>query len=284
MECIKGARVWNKDELQKMAEELYKEAFDANAYYLIMKQYRENLEKYESEVQLSPAFYQIVFNALQNACFMEFAKLYDKSKGVFSVGLLIKESQENLPLFPEYRLIIEDEIDGQKYTSQIPYQHELRPEEECFFKDQVKSQREILQLFDTPSTDTSPVTINLKFSELLDLYYKRFCSLSKKQENLRVQRNKIYAHNDIDKLSDIDKVLKKNPIFYADIQELIDFALDVTRLVIGCLTGVYQPDKYANIDDWKNTMRIAELGLKYQEYDTEQKMKECQEQIRFQEE
>jgi len=273
-----------KDEILKMAEKLYQEAFDANSYYLIMKQYGQNYNDYESEVQLSPAFYQTIFNALQNACFMELAKLYDKSNDVFSIGVLIKGCQESISLFSEYRRTLKEEFEGQEYTSQIPYQHELKPEEECFFKEQVRSQREILRLFDMTSANMSPIRVDLKFSEFLDLYYKRFCALSKKQKNLRVQRNKIYAHNDMDKLSDVDEILKKNPICYADIQELTDFALDVTRLIIGCLTGICKPDKYVNIEDWKNTLRTAELGLKYQDYDIEQRMKEFREQLSSQKE
>lgn len=148
-----------KDEILKMTEELYQEAFDANSYYLIMKQYGSNYKEYESASRLSPAFYQIVFNALQNACFMELAKLYEKSNDVFSIGSLVKECENNLSLFPEYRAIEEYEFDGQKYTFQIPYQHELRKEEECFFKNQVKSQREILKLLDVPLADISPVTV-----------------------------------------------------------------------------------------------------------------------------
>lgn len=272
-----------RDNILKMAEELYQEAFDANAYFLIMKQYGENFKKYESEVRLSPSFYQTVFNALKNACFMELAKLYEKSNDVFSIGYLIKECENNLSLFPEYRAIEECEFDGQKYTFQIPYQHELR-KEECFFKNQVKSQREILKLLDVPSADISPVTVELKFPELLELYHKRFHSLSKKQENLRVQRNKIYAHNDMVELSGIDDLLKKNPVYYTDIQELIVFALDVTKLIIACLTDVCKADSYRNIDDWENTLRLAELGVKYQAYDHEQKMKEFREHLSSQRE
>ena len=273
-----------KDELLKMAEELYQEAFDTNSYYLIMKQYGQNYKEYESASQLSPAFYQIVFNALQNACFMELAKLYDKSNDVFNIGVLIRECQESISLFSEYSRIVKEKFEGQEYIFQIPYQHELKSEEECFFKDQVRNQREILKLFNVPSADTSPIRVDLKFSEFLYLYYKRFCALKKKQENLRVQRNKIYAHNDRVKLSGIDDLLKKNPVCYADIQELADFALDVTRLIIGCLTGVYKPDKYVNIEDWKNTLRTAELGLKYRNYNIEQKMKEFQKQLSSQKE
>ena len=69
----------DKEKLIKLAEDLYQSAFDANAYYAIMMQYREMSKKYNNEMNLSPAFYQVVYGALQKACFMEIAKLYDKT-------------------------------------------------------------------------------------------------------------------------------------------------------------------------------------------------------------
>ena len=40
----------DKEQLIKLAEELYQEAFDANAYFFIMQQYREMQKEYLSEV------------------------------------------------------------------------------------------------------------------------------------------------------------------------------------------------------------------------------------------
>ena len=40
----------DKERLIKLAEELYQEALDANAYFLIMQQYREMQKEYLSEV------------------------------------------------------------------------------------------------------------------------------------------------------------------------------------------------------------------------------------------
>ena len=48
----------DKEKLIKLAEDLYQSAFDANAYYAIMMQYREMSKKYNNEMNLSPAFYQ----------------------------------------------------------------------------------------------------------------------------------------------------------------------------------------------------------------------------------
>ena len=105
----------DKEKLIKLAEDLYQSAFDANAYYAIMMQYREMSKKYNNEMNLSPAFYQVVYGALQKACFMEIAKLYDKTKDVVSVGLLLKYCRDNLDLFPEYRDIVTIAKLGLKY-------------------------------------------------------------------------------------------------------------------------------------------------------------------------
>lgn len=263
----------DKEKLIKLAKELQQGVFDANAYFLIMKQYKENRLEYSQEMQLSPAFYNIVYQALQKACFMEIAKLYDKSRNAISVGFLIELCQENAFLFPEYQECIEYEENGQKFTFQIPYQHHLSTEEELFFKEEVQRQREILKIFDMPSSDTVPVQVDLTFQELLELYYKRFCGLSKKQENIRMQRNKIYAHNDKTRVLDGDSVIRNNPIYYADIQELIDFAFDITEMTLGILTGICQARKFSNADDWVGTLMLARLGLKYQDFDREQSEK-----------
>lgn len=260
----------NREKLIKLAKELHQEAFDANAYYLIMQQYRRFREEYNDEMQLSPAFYQVVYEALQKACFMEIAKLYDKSSHVVTIGSLLKECQDNLSLFPEYRNTITVKGDGKEYSFQVPYHHHLKPEEECFFKAQVESQREIFRIFDASDPDSMPVQVDLTFSEFLELYQKRFQSLSKKRENIRAQRNKIYAHNDVEYIMDDEIVYQRNPITYPDIQELIEFALNCTGLILGTLTDVCQATRYSNIDDWEGTLMIARLGLKYKEYDMEQ--------------
>ena len=242
----------DKEKLIKLAEDLYQSAFDANAYYAIMMQYREMSKKYNDEMNLSPAFYQVVYGALQKACFMEIAKLYDKTKDVVSIGLLLKYCRDNLDLFPEYRGIVTIKEDGREYPFQVPYQHHLKPTEECFYENEVKSQREILKLFDTPDFEKVPV---------------------------RVQRNKIYAHSDEKHILSEEKVWDKNPVTYPDIQELIDFALDCTRLILGALTGVSRAVSYGNIDDMEGTLMFAKLGLKYQDYEKGQRYKQILKEI-----
>lgn len=130
-----------KENLIKLAEHLYQSALDANAYYAIMMQYRELRKKYEDEMKISPAFYQVVYGTLQKACFMEVAKLYDATD--VSMKQLLQCCRDNRALFPEYRDIVMVKEDDREYFFQVPYQYYLNPTEECFFENEVKIQREL---------------------------------------------------------------------------------------------------------------------------------------------
>lgn len=278
-----GGITLDKEQLIKLAEGLYQEAFDANAYFLIMRQYGKMEKEYRPEMSLSPAFYSVVYEALQRACFIELAKLYDRTKGAYSIGTMLNFCKDNLAFFSEYRDTVEIEDDGKKYVFPVPYQHNLKPAEERFFKEEVRTQRDFYKIFDTSSADTAPVTVELTFSQFLELYQKRYSSLSKKRENMSEQRNKIYAHNDRKGIFNQEEILEKNPLFYTDMQELIEFALDAAGLIVGTLTGICKARSYANIDDWEGTLMLARLGLKYQGYDQEQKEKAFWEEFRSKE-
>ena len=263
----------DQEQLIKIAEELYQEAFDANAYFLIMQQYREMQKEYLLEMRLSSVFYSVVYEALQKACFIELAKLYDRTNGAYSIGTMLKCCKENLSFFSEFRNTVEIEDDGKKYVFSVPYQHSLKSEEECFFEEEVRAQKSINKVFNISSSDAAPVTVDLSFREFLELYQKRYVALSKKRDNMSEQRNKIYTNNDKKWILNQEEVLEKNPLFYTDMQELIEFALDATGLIVGALTGVCKARSYSNIDDWEGTLMFARLGLKYQDYDQEQKEK-----------
>ena len=238
-----------KDELIKRAQELHQGAFDANTYYLIMLQYYELDAEYKSEIRVSPAFYHTVYNALMIACFMEIAKLYDRSAKSFSIGALLKACKENIALFPD--------------DEEFPY--ELKREEECFFEKEVEDERRFQKLFDFAQPGPPPVTVWLTFPKFLCFQNKRFRSLSKIQANIQKQRNKIYAHNDEESIMNIDAITKKYPVSHYDMKQLIDFALRLTGCIIKSLTGSGKPTKYANIRDWQETLKLVKQGLIYEQ-------------------
>ena len=73
------------------------------------------------------------------------------------------------------------EHEGTTYSYQIPYQHQLKPQEELFFKEHVEMSRHLFAIFDAPDAETIPVQVDLTFPEFLALYQKRFCALRKKE-------------------------------------------------------------------------------------------------------
>lgn len=155
----------DKETLIRIAEELHQGAFDAKAYYLIMQQYRKNQHNYAEEMKVSPAFYHTVYDALMKACFMEIAKLYDSSNGVVSIGTLLAKCEENQDLFPKYRETLTVDHDGTTFSYPVPYQHQLKPQEECFFKNRVEADRKLFAAFDIPDADNVPVRVDLTFPE-----------------------------------------------------------------------------------------------------------------------
>ena len=212
----------DKETLIRIAEELHQGAFDAKAYYLIMQQYRKNQHNYAEEMKVSPAFYHTVYDALMKACFMEIAKLYDSSNGVVSIGTLLAKCEENQDLFPKYRETLTVDHVGTTFSYPVPYQHQLKPQEECFFKNRVEADRKLFAAFDIPDADNVPVRVDLTFPEFLDLYQKRFNGLSKKRDNIRMQRNKLYVHNDEQRIVNSENLPDRYPISYPDVQEMID--------------------------------------------------------------
>lgn len=256
----------NIEDIKILANNFWGKAIEINSYYSILKQYSENYNKYYDEMCCSSAFYSITYQALQVAMFIELAKLYDRSKNAINIRFLLEECIQNIENFPKYRAIIE--IDGEKQTKSIPYYHQIKQEEECYFKEYIKKEREWQELFET-NGENMPIIKDLSIYEYFDMYKKRYHALKPQIENLSVQRNKIYAHNDKELCFNIDEILMENPISFGDIQELIDYALDVSRFVIGCLENVCKQKQYENIDDWEMTLRLVRLGNKNRDVDVE---------------
>ena len=75
----------DKEKLIKLAEDLYQSAFDANAYYAIMMQYSEMSKKYNNEMNLSPAFYQVVYGRCKRLVLWKLQNCMIKQKTLFQL-------------------------------------------------------------------------------------------------------------------------------------------------------------------------------------------------------
>lgn len=262
-----------KEKLIYLVEQFYQEALSANSYYLILQQYAENQKKHLTEMQASPAFYTITHNALIEALFMNLAKIYDLQKDAIDIRQLLEKCKKNIEFFPEYEINIP--TDGEERIETLLDQHTVKQNEEWYFKDEVETQNKFAEALGLQGT---PVVVKLTIEQYFDFYDKKFCSLNPKIKNLRVQRNKIYAHNDSESIFDIDAVIKKNPLNMADIRVLIEYALEVSRFLLGRLTRILKPDKYGNIDDLGNTLRLVQIGEKYRDAEMKARMQTLMEQ------
>lgn len=267
----------NKEEIVKLANDFWQESIEANSYYSIIKQYGENYKKYNYEIRCSAAFYSITYKALQEALFMKLSKLYDTHSDAINIRYLLKECKDNIHLFPKYMATKEVEVEGKKQIIKIPFQYQVKPDEECYFKREVESQKQIQKLIGG-NIEAIPIRIDITAQGYIDLYEKKFHVFkSKIIPNLITQRNKIYAHHDKEVCFNIENIINQNPICYNDIKKLIEYALDVSRFVIGFLDDINKPEQYVNINDWEGTLRLVQVGNKYKDIEIKAKTREFME-------
>lgn len=223
-----------KEELEKKTCFLYNQAFKANNYMQIIKQYHDSTVKHLEAMNMSPTFYQIIFSSLLESTFIMVTKLYDKNS--YCVDNLIDDCESNISLFP-----LGKEINYINNQIKIIYnKNELSNENENFI---------FFQKFDCKS----------KF----EFFKYKINNLEDVLINLKKQRNKIYVHNDKINFKDVDEFINNNPVKYKDIEKLISFALEVTRYIISIMTDINKPTEYLDIDDWENTLRMVEVSEKY---------------------
>jgi hypothetical protein len=253
--------VKTKNEIVEIAERFMREAYDATCYYAIVQQFDTNRESYLDELNCSPAYHSIVFNALVVATLMELAKIYDSHKKSISIRKLMDIAKENVSLFPKDRQVV-FEVDGTEKREIFPYQMRVDEKHDEFFANEVKSHKAFAQLLEL--SDSRPV-VDMTIERFFDLYEWEYHRIDGAINNLRQQRNKVYAHNDENSLLDLDNKQSCFPLSHADVSSLIDFATEFSRFVVAMLTGVYKANKPVNIGDWGNTLQLAHLGMKYRE-------------------
>lgn len=240
----------NFDNYIKVIEEIYNEALLASSYFLIVQKLRKSFKEYNSEVNISPAFYSYTLSALQEACFVNVAKLYDNSKNSKGLNKIIRDVLNNERLFSRFE------------EDKVCHEHFIKKYEECFFEEHIQKEKEFNEIFD--NSEDVPISIKLTSKQYLELYKMVYNSFSKTIEKVRTQRNKIYVHNDERGLIDLDSIQNNFPISYQEMEKLIEFALDVTTFILSVLTGDTKARKVSNINDLENTLMMVAKGLEIQ--------------------
>ena len=246
-----------------------------------MRQYIQHANNYPDVLKVSAVFHETVYKALDESCFMKVAKLYERTDSTVSVGTLLKQCEENIEFFPEYQETITITQDDKKYPCKIRYQHHLEKKEEVFYKDRVSSERQMLAIFECPDAENVSIRVDLTFPELLELYKKRFQSYRKHIESIRIQRNKIFAHNDMDVLINDESIQKKHPVLNKDIDEMIHFVLTCTSDILSIIKGKIPYDlRWPWLDDLENTLVLTRIGIKHHEYELKEKERKIKEEIK----
>ena len=251
----------DKDQIIHWATNIYEEALTASSYFEIINQYHKNVQKYNDEMNYSPAFYHIVYQALIEGLFMNLAKIYDSDKEALTLRTLLSEMKTiSIDNFSE--AVAESyKLSGHKF------QHRLKPEEECFYKNEVSEKHSICN---TLKIDYTFTEVDLSYDELLLFYTKKLHSINPSVQNLINQRNKVFAHNDRVTNFQFDKIYERSPIKKDDAIALITVALDVSCFCIEILTGTSKAREYSNINDWESSLEMIKLGAKYDDMDLQE--------------
>ena len=246
--------VSDRDLIVKMAEGLWDEVVNANSCLLLLLYYREALcTGFTDEYNCSTAFHTIVQRALNDAMFMNLAKLYDvpskRGRDAISVRYLIQKCRDCVNVFPDSR-------PGSLYSG-WPFR--------VYFDDYRYLQAAFpdKQFASVSFISEWPCRINLIPSEILGVFEARLCRYKPAISNLMQCRNKVYAHNDGSLCFDTSQFFKENNILWSDITELLGLAYEVCSFVLGALTGVAKPRSYTNIDDIRNLFRVLRFGRRY---------------------
>lgn len=272
-----------RDNIQKLenfielTEQFLEQSRQANGYFDIIKQYIENRQKWQNEMNISAAFYHFSHNGLVVAVLMELAKIYDRNRDSVNINKLMAEARETVLLFDKTVFDEKTEM-KEKYdyfykvvTNEEELIHSVLPAEMDFFHNENDGNN----LF-----DEIPKTVHMTIEKYLDLYEWKYQKLETKINNLLKQRNKVYAHNDKKAIKSIDDILSKYPLNHSDIEALVSFPLNYCQFILAITTGINKAKAPNNIDDWKNTLTLVRLGEEYSEIKVENEMKKFRDSLR----
>ena len=244
-----------KEELIHLSNNLYDQALKARAYFEVIKQYQINKVSHTEQLNISPAFYQITYSALNDALIMILAKLYDINNNSLKLDTLIDECK-NGTIFKELFYTAK-----KQYDEDLLINYTVSEDDTCFFADKIEKSKNTCQRLGIPYTQA---TLQLSLDEYFDFVSQKKESLSSIRQSLRNLRNKVFAHNDKLINFDYNEVLKNNGLDCKQVENLIKFALDFSGFCYTSLTSECIAENYLDIDDWNQTLYYSELGQKYE--------------------
>lgn len=240
---------------------LYQQALYANMELIIFRELHEVPASYKRDVLCAPCFFSFARMAIVESCFMNCARLFDGGSNI-SIGTLLKDCKNLTAKIDARACALFSKRPGFDKTK--PIRHTLAADEERFFRAEVDSQRSFESLCNVDSPE--PVLIYIDAAGLIDLWYKRLNGLKKLTNRLREQRNKVFAHSDFEAL-DYDGLSKKFPLTLAEMQRLVDFALDcvIETSAIISNSKTSWPRSMHNANDLRGLLDYVNAGMEWVE-------------------
>lgn len=256
------------DDLVNLSNNFYDKVIEANSYFEIAKQFKEIYTKFADEMSVSSFFYSYTKNAIVVATIMETSKIYDRHPQSINLGKFMDICYDQKHQFPQHKKI-SYKHEGTEYLDVSPFRHSVLPEEKEFFQNEYDN----LDAIDSLLINTGrPLTVDMTIEKYFDLFRWKYERLENKIDYLLKQRNKIYAHNDENKIFKIDEIMNKYPLHYDDIENIISFSYEFISFVIAMLTGVSKAKKPINYQDWEHTLQLVKIGLKYESLEYEKEL------------
>lgn len=188
-------------------------------YRKLYQEYCNAYPKYHEAINVCPAFWTFTIRAYLHSMMIDLCKLYDADKKVYGVFHLLDVCKQNISLFAEPKL-----LDGERYATEA-------------------EAREFFQSFDDTVGGTE-IT-----NSFLDNLEAECNNRSEKIDNLRLQRNKLWAHNDCKHFLNPSEYEMEKLLTWTDIDDLIGLLVDISNTLLRHLgkgsTGILP----ANIDD-----------------------------------
>lgn len=267
-------------EILRIAEGIYQQAFRANNYFQVMKQYRENIKEYRDEMRLSPVFYNLTYDALMRTTTMELTKIYEENGKIIGLRYLKNLFKRGTAQFPTNNQAEFQLPDGTVKIIQAPHIRWFRAEEIELLRryPQKLVSQKVIERVSSGERMTGELfnglSIEMTINDYVELFEIKLDALKSQIDNLHKQRIKIYAHNDCEVCFDIEKIEKEFPITIEEIYAIIEVALEISKFAIAMLQKVVKPDTYVNVNDMKSTLEYVRLGRKYQRHYIQELMQE----------
>lgn len=227
-----------KQELINLVESFRYRVKIVACYRRLYSEYCEKIKQLSDGINMTPAFWFITSRAYVHAMMIDLSKLYDNHPNVYGVDHLLELCEKNQSLFEEKEL-----PNGERYATA----------------------EELAEFWAAyAGEETAPCTDNRHF---LDSLNKKYNQKSQQIDNLRLQRNKLWAHNDSKNFLNPSALEKEKLLIWADIDDLIDLLIDISNTLLNHLgkevSGIYP----ANIDDIQIVMNTMQKQAREKKYE-----------------